>query len=101
MSKNTTTNGFTADITTARLTLEGLNLKGERPAAVLAFLQAETDDERLAVVESRGAGMIRRGLRQIANRFERKGDQDLADVFWALRDDIDEEDDTVFVIEAA
>ncbi len=102
MSKNitTTTNGFESDLLVARMAVSALNLKGQRPAAVAEFLTATTDDERQAVVEHRGAGLVRRGLRQFARRFDRKGDTETADVFWALRDDIDEEDDTVFRIES-
>lgn len=92
------TNFFNNDITAARLIFEGLGLKGERPNAVAAFLAAETDDDRQAVVDVLGAGMVRRGLRQIAQRLDRKGD-DSADLFWRLRDDIDPDDGEVFRVD--
>lgn len=100
MASNTI-NQFQQDLNIAAETMAALNLKGVRPQAVVAFVTATSDEERLTVVESHGAGLIRRGLRQVARRMERKGNQDVADTFWALRDDIDEEDETVFQIEAA
>lgn len=96
-----TNNTFTNDLSVARKALEPLNLKGVRPAAVKAFLDAKTDDDREDAVSEHGAGMVRRGLRQLAQRFDRKGDEETADVFWALRDDIDEETGDVFRVEAA
>jgi hypothetical protein len=97
MSNNT----FNNDLTVARKAMESLNLKGLRPQAVRAFLEATTDDQREDAVAEWGAGMVRRGLRQIAQRFDRKQDEETADVFWALRDDIDEETGDVFRVEAA
>lgn len=97
MSKHT----FNNDITSALEVLNTLNLKGERPQAVRAFLEAKTDNEREDAVSEWGAGMVRRGLRQIAQRFDRKQDEETADVFWALRDDIDEETGDVFRVEVA
>lgn len=93
------TNYFTNDITAARSIFEGLGLKGERATAAAAFLAAETDDDRQAVVDVFSAGMVRRGLRQIARRLERK-DDDNADLFWRLRDDIDPDDGEVFRVDA-
>lgn len=97
----TNINTFNTDLNTARETLASLNLKGDRPKMVAELLAAETDDAREAVVEKFGAGHLRRGLRQLARRFEGKAtpNQDLADVFWALRDDLDESDDTIFRVE--
>lgn len=94
------TNTFTADLSTALEVFNTLNLKGVRPQAVRAFLEAKSDEQREDAVAEFGAGMTRRGLRQIAQRFERKGAQETADVFWALRDDIDEETGEVFRVEA-
>lgn len=95
------TNAFITDITTARNALVALKVKGERADMVNALLNAATDDERDAVVEGYAAGELRRGLRHFALVFEGKADQDMADVFWALRDDIDEDDDTMFRVELA
>lgn len=95
MSNNT----FTQDLTIAREVFPTLHLKGERPMAVKEFLDAQTDDDRQNVVDGLGAGLIRRGLRQIAQRMD-KVDHDKADVFWALRDDIDP-DGEVFHLDVA
>lgn len=101
MAENTTTvDRFHLDLDMAALAVAGLHLKGARPSAVAEFVNAKSDEEREAVVERHGAGMIRRGLRQFARRFEGKGDQEGADIFWALRDDIDE-DGEVFHLDAA
>ena len=103
MSKNTNTavaNAFQADIDLALATLNTLNLKGERPTAARAFLEATSDDEREAACEEFGYGFIRRGLRQLAIRAEKDGNQNAADAFWALRDDIDPDGVEVFRIAA-
>lgn len=96
--KNTTTAVVEPqfDIDTAREALAGLTFKGRRPAAALEFIQATTDQDRQDVVDGLGAGLIRRGLRQLATRMERVGNQQGADSLRALRDDIDESDGTVF-----
>lgn len=94
------TNAFLADITTAREALVALKVKGERADMVNALLTAESDDARDAVVEGYAAGELRRGLRHFALVFEAKADQETADIFWALRDDIDEDDDTMFRVES-
>jgi hypothetical protein len=101
MNTNTNTNAFLADITTAREALVALKVKGERADMVNALLAADGDDARDAVVEGYAAGELRRGFRHFALVFEAKGEQDTADVFWALRDDIDEDDDTMFRVELA
>lgn len=86
MSNNT----FTADLSAAVVAYATLKRdKGARPAAVRAFLEADSHEARELAVESHGAGFTRRGLREAAIMFEAKGDQQNADVFWALRDDID------------
>lgn len=85
-----TINTFENDLATARTALATLKRdKGARPAAARAFLEADGHDAREAAVEEHGAGFVRRGLREAAIMFERKGQQETADVFWALRDDID------------
>lgn len=92
---NTNTNTFKSDVTAATKALESLNLKGTRPAAVRAFLAAQQGKSSIVPVDTLSAGTVRRGLRQLARRFDHQGDSAMADVFWALRDDIDESDDVV------
>lgn len=65
--------------------------KGQRPLAVAAFLDANTDDERDMAIESWGAGFVRRGLREAAVFFQNHDDEETANVFWSLRDMIDED----------
>lgn len=91
MSENTTTEfTFTVDVASALNTYNSLNRKnGVRPVAVIAFLSATTDDERQDAVDEHGAGIVRRGLREAAVYFAAHDDADNAEVFWALRDDID------------
>jgi hypothetical protein len=99
MSNTTTTavastsNGFEADLLAAREALAGLKGGSKRVATVEQFLAAKTDDERQAVVDGLNAGEVRRELRQVAIRMERAGKQEAAEVFLALRDDIDEDGD--------
>lgn len=64
---------------------------GQRPLAVTAFLEATTDDERDMAIEAWGAGFVRRGLREAAIFFDGKDDSETANVFWALRDSIDDD----------
>ena len=96
---------FTADLSAAAAYMEAAtDLRGERPAMLREFLAAKTDDDRAMVVEVHGGGHLRRAMRQVALCCEGKAHNDpaMADVFWALRDDIDAEDDTVFcVVDAA
>lgn len=66
-------------------------IKGQRPLAVKAFLDATTDDERDAAIESWGAGFVRRGLREAAVFFQGHDDEETANVFWSLRDMIEED----------
>lgn len=99
MNTITTANLFDADITTAREALVALKVKGDRADMVNALLAADGADARDSVVESYAAGELRRGLRHFALVFEGRDDQTTADVFWALRDDIDEDDDTMFRVE--
>jgi hypothetical protein len=84
-------NTFETDVVVAREALAGLTrrMKGARPEAARAFVNAETDDDRDAAVATYGAGFIRRGLRETAVLFTARGDLKTADVFYALRDDID------------
>jgi hypothetical protein len=65
--------------------------KGARATAVLAFLNAESDEQRdEAIWDQGGEGYLRRGFREAAIMFEAKGDQETANVFWDLRDMITE-----------
>lgn len=66
-------------------------VKGQRPLAVKAFLDATTDEERDLAIESWGAGFVRRGLREAAVFFMTHDDEETANVFWSLRDMIDED----------
>lgn len=94
-------NTFAQDLTAAREAFSTLRrTKGVRPAAVKAFLDATDHEGRMAAVEEHTAGMTRRGFKEAARFFENHGDQTTADVFWALRDDIDLEGD-VFQVEVA
>jgi hypothetical protein len=101
MAANTNTNlTFDADLARAREAYNTLKrVKGQRQAAVRAFLDATTHEGREDAVQEHGAGFTRRGLREAAVFFEGHGNQDVADVFWALRDDIDM-DGEVFHVES-
>lgn len=92
MNAITFTAQFAADLTVAREVFATLNLKGERPMAVKAYLDADTDDQRQEVIDGIGAGMIRRGLRQIANRLDAQDRTGDAAAFWSLRDDVQDGD---------
>lgn len=102
MSNNTTTvtvdnSMFEADVARALEIYAGLRRgKGQRPQAVLSFLQVQSHEDREAVVEVWGAGFVRRGLREAAVYLERHDRQDEADLFWLLREDIDLETGEVF-----
>lgn len=88
---NTTTTQFLLDA--ARAAYGSLKRgKGMRPQAVLAFLNAETNDQRDDAIEAWGAGFVRRGLHEASVYFTRKGDQETANVFEALRDSVDEDE---------
>lgn len=79
---------------TARTLFAGLRRgDGDRAAAVRALLEATTDDERTTVIEQWGSALVRRGLRVAA--LSMKDDED-ANVFWALRDSVDEDGWTDF-----
>lgn len=98
-SNITTVNPFIADITVALDALNSLKRdKGIRPAAARAFLEADGDEARVLAVEVHGAGVVRRGLREAAVFFDAHGQSEIADAFWALRDDIDIDGD-VFVLD--
>lgn len=90
MSNNINTTEFL--VTAARDAFSTLKrTKGQRPLAVLAFLEANTDDERDLAIESWGAGFVRRGLREAAVFFVNKDDEETANVFWTLRDSVTDE----------
>jgi hypothetical protein len=95
---NTNTNTFQADVAISTKALEALNLKGTRPAAVRAFLAGQEGQSEVTPVDGLSAGTVRRGLRQLARRFDHQGDVETAEVFWALRDDVEDsvEDGVVF-----
>jgi hypothetical protein len=102
MNTNTTTvavSTFDADLAIAAAAVVSLKVKGDRADMVNALLTAGSADERDAVIEGYAAGELRRGLRHFALVFEGKGEQEIADAFWALRDDIDEDDDTMFRVD--
>lgn len=65
--------------------------KGQRPQAVMAFLGATTEDERDDVITQWGAGFVRRGLHEASVFFNRKSDEETANVFEVLRDSIDDD----------
>lgn len=85
MASNTTTQ-FQFVLVAARAAVESLNLKGSRSTAALDFIRAESADDRQDVVDEHGAGMVRRGLRQLARA---QKDEEVAGAFWLLRDMID------------
>lgn len=87
MAVNTTTAFLLVAATDAYSTLR--RVKGQRPLAVRAFLDATTDEERDMAIAAWGAGFIRRGLREAAVFF--KDDEETANVFWSLRDSITDE----------
>lgn len=100
MSNNTNTiDGFTADLNIARKVMERNPQSSKRVVLVKGFLSKTTDEARQEFVDEHAAGEVRRELRQMAIRCERAGNQDEADAFWALRDDIDEDGD-VFRLDA-
>lgn len=94
MAANITTE-FAFIVTAAKAAVESLNLKGSRSTAAIAFIEADDDFTREAVVESYGAGKVRRGLRQLARA---QKDADVAGTFYAMRDLIDT-DGTVYTEE--
>lgn len=83
---------FNSDLTVAREVFATLNLKGQRPQALAEYLAADTDDQRQDVIDGIGSGMLRRALRQIANRLDRQDRTGDAAAFWSLRDDITDGD---------
>jgi hypothetical protein len=93
MAATTTTTTTTAFlVSAARDAYTSLKrTKGQRPLAVLAFLEANTDDERDMAIESWGAGFVRRGLREAAVFYVNKDDEETANVFWSLRDSVTDE----------
>lgn len=63
---------------------------GQRAEAVLAFLNATSDEERSDVILDSSEGYLRRGLREAAVFFTAKDDEETANVFWSLRDMVTE-----------
>jgi hypothetical protein len=84
----TFTTQFNSDLTVAREVFATLNLKGERPQALLAYLNADNDADRQDVIDGIGAGMLRRAMRQIAKRLDNQDRTAEAAAFWSLRDDV-------------
>lgn len=93
MSKNNSTvvvNQFESDKARAFTFLTEKGWGSEIMEVVKAMVNPETtDEEREDFTFTYTAGYVRRGFRQAARFIEKAGDQDLADVFWGLRDDID------------
>ena len=95
MSNNTTTavaptNQFEDDKARAFAFLTEKGWNSEIMTVVKAMVDpATTDEEREDYTFTYTPGYVRRGFRQAALFLERKGNEDLADVFWGLRDDID------------
>jgi hypothetical protein len=95
MSKNITTTATTTEfaVTAARAAYSTLKrVKGQRPQAVKAFLDADTNDQRDEAIEAWGAGFVRRGLREAAVFLAAHDDEEAANAFWTLRDSIDEDE---------
>jgi hypothetical protein len=91
MAANTTTLPFL--VAAAREAMATRELKGLRPKAASMFIDADTEDDRAEVVLE-NAGIVRRGLREQAKHWA-KTDEEVANVFWMLRDAIDESEGTV------
>lgn len=70
----------------ARAAVEGKSIKGQRPEAAMAFINADSADEREQAVTEFGAGFVRRGLREFAVAIS---DDEVANALWLLRDAID------------
>jgi hypothetical protein len=89
MSVNTV-NNLTTDLARAHEIMVEVNPKAERLLVVKEFTAPETtDQEREDFTFTYTPGVVRRGFRQMALRMEKAGRTDDAEVFWALRDDID------------
>lgn len=91
-------NEITFITTAARTALDGRKAAGARSKAAAAFVAANTDAERQAVVDEHGAGKVRRGLRQLATKAFRK-DEEVGNLFFWLRDLIDEATGDVEVLD--
>lgn len=93
MAKNTSTiapNQFEDDKARAFKFLSEKGWKAERMLVTKAMVDPNvTDEEREDYTFTYTPGYVRRGFRQVALFLEKQGNQDLADVFWGLRDDID------------
>lgn len=80
---------FDADLARAReIFTEFGPFTGEHPLTAKAFVEADTHETRLGILLE-SPGRLRRGFREMAQRMEKVGRQDEAEVFWALRDDIE------------
>lgn len=93
MAENTTTvarNQFDEDKARAFAYINEKGWKSERMLVTRAMVDPEvTDEERADYLFTYTPGWVRRGFRQAALILEKEGNEDLAEVFWALRDDID------------
>jgi hypothetical protein len=95
-------NTITTDLARAHAIMVETNPKAERLLVVKEFTApTTTDQEREDLTFTYTAGVVRRGFRQMALRMEKAGRQDDADVFWALRDDIDPYDGWFTTVDAA
>ena len=89
-------NTLATDLATANKVMIATAPKAERLQVVALMVNPNTtDEEREDFTVTYTPGYVRRGFRQMALRLEKAGNQDVADVFWALRDDIDIYDGTV------
>lgn len=84
----TYTQQFASDLAIAVEVFPSLNLKGVRPTVAGRFILADNDEDRQAVLNEVGGGLVRRGLRQIAIRLDREDRASDGAAFWSLRDDI-------------
>lgn len=83
-------NTLTADVARAFEIMVETDPKAERLLVVKEMVKPDaTTQEREDFTYTYTPGWVRRGFRQMALRLEKAGRQDDADVFWALRDDID------------
>lgn len=62
--------------------------KSDRSTALKALLNAETNEERDDVIEQWGVALVRKSLRVAALSSK---DEEVANVFWSLRDMVDED----------
>jgi hypothetical protein len=62
--------------------------KSDRSQALMALLNANDNDERTTVVVEYGSALVRKALRVAALSAK---DEETANVFWLLRDSVDED----------